>query len=132
MIAYDCDLNTILQAPFLNRKDKHGIRAYNSIMQEFADRGYHVDIQILDNKVSAEFKKTIKNDWGTTYQLVPTNVHRLNIAERLIRTFKAHFLAILAVVDPDLPKYMQDNLLVQTEITINLLRQTTLNPIISA
>ena len=29
MIAYHCDSNTILQAPFVNRKDKHRIRAYN-------------------------------------------------------------------------------------------------------
>ena len=33
MIAYHCDSNTILQAPFFNRKDKHRIRAYNSIMK---------------------------------------------------------------------------------------------------
>ena len=101
-------------------------------MQKLADRGHHVEIQILDNEVSAEFKKTIKNDWGATYQLVPPNVHRRNIAERAIRTFKAHFLAILAGVDPDLPKYMWDNLLVQTELTINLLRKATLNPRMSA
>ena len=60
MIAYYCDYNTILQAPFVNRKDKHRIRAYNFIMQKLADRGHHVDIQILDNEVSAEFKKTIQ------------------------------------------------------------------------
>ena len=99
MISYHCDLNTILQAPLVNRKDKHRIRAYNSIIQKFADRGHHVDIQILDNEVSAEFNKTIKNDWGATYQLVPPNVHRRNIAERAIRTFKAQFLAILSGVD---------------------------------
>ena len=75
MIAYHCDSNTILQAPFVNRKDKHRNRAYNSIMQKLADRGHHVDIQILDNEVSAEFKKTIKKDWRATYQLVPPNVH---------------------------------------------------------
>ena len=56
MIAYHCDSNTILQAPFVNRKDKHRIRAYNSIMQKLADRGHHVDIQILDNEVSAGFR----------------------------------------------------------------------------
>ena len=48
-------------------------------MQKLADRGHHVDIQILDNEVSAEFKKTIKKDWGDTYQLVPPNVHRRKI-----------------------------------------------------
>ena len=36
-----------------------------------SDRGHHVDIEILDNEVSAEFKKTINNDWGATYELVP-------------------------------------------------------------
>ena len=44
IIAYHCDSNTILQAPFVNRKGKHRIRAYNSIMQKLADRGHHVDI----------------------------------------------------------------------------------------
>ena len=99
MIDYHCDPNTILQDPLVNRKDKHIIRAYNSIIQKLTDRGNHVYIQILDNEVRAEFKKTIKKYWGTTYQLVPPNAHRRNIAERVIRTYKAHFLAILAGVD---------------------------------
>ena len=72
-------------------------------MKKLADRGHHVDVQILDNEVSTAFKKTIMKDWGATYQLVPPNVHRRNIAERAIITFKAHFLGILAGVDPDFP-----------------------------
>ena len=132
MIAYHCDSNTILQSPFVNRNDKHIIRAYNPIMQKLDDRGHHVDIQILDNEVSDSFKKKIRKYWGDTYQLVPPNFHRRNIAERAIRTFKAHFLAILAGVDLDFPKYMWDNLLAQTELTINLLRQANLNTRISA
>ena len=53
MIAYHCDLNNILQAPFANRKNKHRVRAYKSIMKRLADRGHQVDLQILDNEVSA-------------------------------------------------------------------------------
>ena len=83
-------------------------------MQKLTDRGHHVDIQILDNEVSDESNKTIKNDWGATYQLVPPNVHRRNISERAIITFKSHFLAILTGVDLDFPKYMWDNMLLQT------------------
>ena len=49
MISYHCDSNTILQAPFANRKNKHRIRAYSSIMKRLADRGHKVDAQILDN-----------------------------------------------------------------------------------
>ena len=131
MIAYHCDLNTILQAPFSNRKNKHRILAYSSIMKRLADCGYQVDVKILDNEVSAEFKRSIVDDWGTTYQLVPPNVHRRNISEKDIRTFKAHLLSVLAGVDPAFPKFMWDSLLVQTELTLNLLRQSTLNPRIS-
>ena len=98
------------------------------IIQKLSDRGHHVDIQILENEVSAEFKKTILKYWGASYQLVPPNIHRINVAEREIQTFKAHFLEVLVGVDPDFPKFMWDNMLVQTELTINLLRQANLNP----
>ena len=59
-------------------------------MQILANRGHHVEVQILDNKVSAEFKKTIVKDWNASYKLVTPNVHRRNVAERAIYTFKAH------------------------------------------
>ena len=132
MIAYNCDKKKQFQAPFINRKDKHRIRAYKSIMQRLSDICHHVDVQILDNEVSAAFKKTIVEDWCATYQLFPPNVHRINITERSIRTFKAHFLAILAGLDTNFPKYMWENLLVQTYLTINLPRKATLNPSMSA
>ena len=53
MIAYHCDSNTIIQAPFFNRSEKHRIRAYNSIMQKLADRGHHVDMQILNSELTS-------------------------------------------------------------------------------
>ena len=53
MIEYHCDSNTILQAPFANRKNKHRMQSYNSIMKRLADPGHQVDVQILNNKVSA-------------------------------------------------------------------------------
>ena len=96
MIAYNCDSNTILQAPFVNRKDKHIIRACNSIIKKLVGIGHVVDIHILDNEVSTEFNKTIMKYWGATYKLVPPNVHRRNIPEIPIRIFKTHFLSILA------------------------------------
>ena len=91
MIACHCDSNTILQAPFSNIKYKHRVQAYISIMKRLANRGHKVYMQILDNEVSAEYKRVIVEYWGATYQLVPPNVHRQNIAERAIRTFKGIF-----------------------------------------
>ena len=63
---------------------------------------------------------------------MPPDLHRRNAAERAIRTFKAHFLAILAGVAIDFPRHLWDLLLPQTELTLNLLRQSTANPQISA
>ena len=83
-------------------------------MQRLDDIGHHVDVQILDNEVSADFKNTIVEDWWATYELVPPNLHRRNVTERAIHTFKAHFLAIISGVDPKSPNYMWDNLLTQT------------------
>jgi hypothetical protein len=59
-------------------------------------------------------------------------MHRRNKAERAIRTFKAHFLSILASVDPAFPPNRWDLLLPQAELTVNLLRQSTLYPTMSA
>ena len=59
-------------------------------MQRLSDICHHVDVQILDNEVSAAFKKTIVEDWCATYKLVPPNVHRRNVSERAIRTFKVN------------------------------------------
>ena len=101
-------------------------------MQRLTEKGHQVDVQILDNEVSTEFNKTIVNYWNATYQLVSPNFHRRNIAERAISTFKAHFILVLAGVDPTFPKFMWYNLLVQTELKINLLRQAILNPSMSS
>ena len=59
-------------------------------------------------------------------------MHRRNIAEQMIQTFKSHFLSILAGVSTAFPKFLWDKLLPQTELTLNLLRQSDIAPVISA
>ena len=56
-------------------------------------------------------------------QLVLPDNHRRNLAERAIQTFKCHFKAVLAGVDDSFPMRLWDNLLPQTVLTLNLLRQ---------
>ena len=56
--------------------------------------------------MAAGLEKTITEKWHAKYQLVPPDVHQRNAAKRAIRTSKAHFLSILAGVDPEFPKYM--------------------------
>ena len=132
MIAYHADGNLILQQPFKTKSDAHRLAAYNSIMTRLAAKGLSVDLQIMDNEASAAFKQAITFAWRAKFQLVPPDMHRRNRAERAIRTFKDHFLAILAGVDPTFPPYLWDLLLPQAELTLNLLRQSTINEKISA
>jgi hypothetical protein len=93
---------------------------------------FSVDLQILDNKASSAYKEEITFKWNATFQLVPPDMHHRNWAEHSICTFKDHFLAILASINATFPPYLWDLLLLQAELTLNLLQQAALNPWISA
>jgi len=49
------------------------------------------------------------------YELTPTGLHRHNLAERAIQTFKNHFISRLCSTHPDFPIKLWDKLLPQAE-----------------
>eukprot|EP00804_Cyclotella_cryptica_P024745 CCRYP_001719-RA/>CCRYP_001719-RA protein AED:0.55 eAED:0.27 QI:0/-1/0/1/-1/0/1/0/424 len=132
MLASHFDSNAILIEPFQSHNDRHRIPAYSRLVSHLQARGHTVNHQVLDNKASAEFIHTITQDWKATYQLVPPDIHRRNLAKRAIQTFKAHFLSILAGISKSFPNYLWDKLLPQTELTLNLLQQSSVAPSLSA
>ena len=132
MLSYHVDTNTILVEPFQSRQDRHRIASYDRIMTRLKKCGHTVNLQILDNEASQAYKQTIQDTLVCTLQLVPLHVHQCNIAKRSIHTFKDHFLVILSVISDSLPKYLWNHLLLYTELTLNLLRQSTLAPEMSA
>ena len=125
-------VHAYLAEPFSSRKDAHRLLAYNKIMQQLTDNKLSVDLQILDNEARKEYKRSIKTKWNAKYQLVPPHTHRSNTVEHSIRMVKAPFPSILASVAPDFPTNLWDLLLPQAELTLNLLRQATLDPSQSA
>jgi hypothetical protein len=54
------------------------------------------------------------------------------MVERAIQMFKNHFKAIIAGVDDSFPMKLWDKLLPQTELTLNLLRQSNFAPTVLA
>jgi len=66
------------------------------------------------------------------FQLVPPGMHRCNAAERVIRTWKNHFIAGLCTTDPNFPLFLWDTLVTQANLTLNLLRASRLNPKLSS
>ena len=101
-------------------------------MTRLKQRNNLLDLQILDNEASADYKVTMQDIWNVDYQLIPTNFHIRNAAELTIHTFKTHFLSILAGIAEDFPKNLWDLLIHQTEMMLNLLRQSTLKSDTSA
>jgi hypothetical protein len=114
-----------------SRSASEWVKAYDHIHQEITAKGFTPKIQTLDNEASAALKHFFTaND--VEYQLVPHHFHHRNAAEQAIQTFKEHFVAGLSSVDPTFLLHLWDILLIQGEITLNLLRTSRLHPQLSA
>ena len=99
LIVYDYDSNSILAEPLVSRQVGIIKSAWENIHSALAQRGAAPKLYIMDNEASAELKLSMKKK-DIKYELVPPMVHRRNAAERAIQTFKNHFIAGLASVDP--------------------------------
>jgi hypothetical protein len=131
MVCYIYDCNYIKVVPMKSRSASEWVKSYDSIHQELTVKGFKPKLQTLDNEASSALKNFVTvND--IAYQLVPPHCHRRNAAERVIRTFKEHFVAWLSSVDPYFPMHLWDRLFPQAEITLDLLRTSCLHPQLSA
>lgn len=131
MVLYDYDSNAILAEPMKSRNDKEMVRAYSSMLKHLELRGLKPQLQKLDNEAPPGLKEYMFQH-HVNYQLVPPHVHRRNAAERAISTFKDHFIAVLASTDKLFPMHLWDRLIPQSILTLNLMRQSRLNPRLSA
>ena len=87
MILCDIDSNIIISEPMKNRTSGEMIRAYRVLMLHLNAAGIKPIKHVLDNEASSEFKEEIKQH-DMTYELVPKGMHRRNIAEKAIQTWK--------------------------------------------
>jgi hypothetical protein len=118
---------TFKAAPMKSRSASEWIKAYEHIHQELTSKGFKPKLKTLDNKESTALKSIFTTN-DVEYQLVPPHCHRGNASERAIHTFKEHFVAGLASVDPYFPLHLWDRLLPQAEMTLNLLRKSRHHP----
>jgi len=131
MVSIHLDANYIFNEPMKNRTEGEMIKAYQKIINRMKAAGLGLKTQQLDNEASTAYKECIRNN-GMTHELVPPDNHRCNLAERAIQTFKHHFISILSGVDDKFPLSLWCSLLEQTELTVNLLRQSNVLPKILA
>ena len=82
---------------------------------------------MLEDECSTEIKLAIKEN-ELEYELVPKGQHRKNIAERALKTWKAHNIVALSGVSATFPLGLWDGLLPQLEMQVNLLRLSKIHP----
>ena len=130
VIVYDYDSNAIICEPIKSRQAKDIFIAFKKCEQKIA-KNTKPSLYILDNECAADLKKSILKN-NQAFELVPPHQHRRNTAERAIRTFKNHPIAGIASCDPKFPIAEWDRILPQCELTLNLLRNSRINPNLSS
>jgi hypothetical protein len=120
MVLIKIDSNAILVEAMRNRSAGEMIRAYQILVNHLCNAGVTPKMHSLDIECSKEFKAQIcKNNMN--FQLVPPHDHQRNIAEKVIQTFKGHFISILCGADKDFPLHLWCHLLPQAKHTLNML-----------
>lgn len=131
VIFYTVDANHIKSYPIKSRHRSELLRAYSEVYAYLRMRGYRPQLHKLDNESSRDVEAFITEN-NASFQYTPPEIHRTNIAERAIRTWKNHFVAIRAGAAKSyrLSNWCKD--LEQTDITLNMMRPCTQNPNLSA
>jgi len=130
LVAYHFDANLIKAVPLKNRRGQVITEAWEQLHNEFATAGVAPKTYVLDNEKSKDLIDSFTTH-NIDYQLVAPYRH-CKQAERAIKTFKEHFKSGLASVDPNFPLSEWDRLIPQANITLNLLRNSRVNPKLSA
>jgi hypothetical protein len=132
MVAVKLDRNYIDAEPMKSRSAKELAKAYKQIYARWKATGVICPTwHVLDNEAPAEFLEAIQVN-GCRVEKTPADMHRQNIAERAIHTYKGHFIATLAGVLDDFPINQWHELVPQIVLTLNLLQQLHVAPNVSA
>jgi hypothetical protein len=122
--------NYIVATPYRKHKSEM-VHAFEGVYPRLTMAGAAPRVHVRDNECPDRVDQLITSR-HSKYQRVPPHDHRHNAAERAIRTFTNHFIAIICGVDPEFPMHQWDKLLPQAELTLNIMRASRLNTHTSA
>ena len=92
MVAYDYDSNIIYVKCLKSRKFSELLEAYRKVHKLIASRVFRSKLHFTDNEYVESFKNFMSMN-NEKFQLVLLNIHRRNVAEQEIQTFKSHIIA---------------------------------------
>lgn len=114
IIFYNEDTNYIHVETSTSRGGPELLAALQRAVKFFNDRHISIEIIRMDNECSKLTKDWIHKE-TMTLELTPVSHHRTNRAERAIRTWKDHFIAVLATTDPGCPLFFHRTIRVNTK-----------------
>ena len=130
-LLYDYDSNLVWAIAIPSRSKLQLLKAYKTAFALLQSRGLKPQLQRIDNECS-KILKAYMAEQQVEYQLTPRGKHARNAAEKGIQIWKDHFLAGMATTNPKFPLSRWDKLVEQSNITLNLLRPSRVNPQLSA
>jgi hypothetical protein len=117
--------------PMPSRTAVQYVAAHTRMLNYFNNIGVKFTHMTIDNEKSEDLDTLFKLH-DLTVQFQPPGNHRSNFAERAIRTYKNHFIAILSGVHTHFPLDLWDLLLDYASMTLNHLLPYKTDPTISA
>ena len=130
MIAFHVDSNSIWVDPMNNRTKGEMILARGRILGRMKACKIVPKHQIMDNEALVAYIASIQQS-DMTYEKVPPDDHRRNVAEKAIQTWKDHFVSVLSGTADTFPLHLWCQLLPQMERQLNLLGNSNTMPHIS-
>lgn len=132
LIMIDWDSNYIkLIVSLKSRNAESYVTAYQEGYNWFLKHGFQSEVLKIDNEISDTLIQASETD-KLQYQLASPDDYQQLPAERVIQDVKAHFISIRSIADHVFPADGWDLLLQHTEDTLNMLRPSKLNPLVSA
>ena len=131
VIFYTVDGNYIKLYPIKSHHRSELLKAYKDGYNYLCVRGYQPQLHKLDNKTSCDVKAFI-TEQQARIQYTPADMHCTNIADRCLRTWKNHFTAMRPGAPPSFRMANWCRMTEQCNITLNMIRPCTLNPLLSA
>ena len=117
--------------PMKSRTAPAYVSAFKSVVSFFRSLSHPLTHILLDNETSSDLTSFFVSV-NLSYQYVPPFNHRSNPAERAIRTARNHVISIFSSAHITFPPNRWHDLIPQAELTLNCMREWSLNPSLSA
>ena len=125
-------INAILDRPLKTKSAIEQLKNTQETHKFLNDRGIHLKIHVMDNKCALLVKEYLINSKKIQLLLVPPYMHRVNASEKVIDSYKNHFISGLDTFHPEFPLHLWWRSIPLASTTLNLLRPSRINSRLSA